>query len=131
MANVATALSPIPVTWSGRNGGYGEITPVVCTFDTLSTALTIYTPATGNYAAITGLVYQEADAHSLTITSGSTDLVTLERAANDSAGMPVGSGGFIVVGEQGEALKLTCTTATVATLLAYVVEFPRINLLGL
>jgi hypothetical protein len=130
MANTATALTKIPVQVSADFKGYQSITPVACTFDTLALDLTIYTPAAANYAAIVGLVYQEADAHNLVITSGSTVLVTLQRAANDSAGLPVGAGGCLIVGGLGQALKLQCTTAVIASLLVYVAEFPKINFLG-
>lgn len=130
MANAATPRTPVPVQLSGLFKGYQSVTPIVCTFDTLASDLTIYTPAASNYAAIVGLVYQEADAHNLVITSGSTALVTLQRAANDGIGFAVGSGGLLFVGGLGEALKLQCTTAVIATLLVYVAEFPKINFLG-
>jgi len=127
MANVATARTPVGMAMSSGLQGFSQVTPVVCTFDTLSSALTIYTPAAGNHAAIIGLVYQEASAHSLTITAGSTALVTLERPASAQIIHPVGTTGFIAIGAKGEALALTCTTAVISTLLAYVVEFPSIN----
>ena len=82
MANTATARSAVPVALK-EGFGYAKVTPVVCTFDTLATDLTIFTPTVStNYAAIVGLVYQEASAHSLTITAGSTVLVTLEVPAS-------------------------------------------------
>lgn len=128
MANVATARTAIPMAMSTGKQGFSRVTPVVCTFDTTSSDLTIYTPSIAtNYAAIIGLVYQEALAHSLAITAGSTVLVTLERPANDSIVQTVGTGGFLVIGGVGEALKLRCETAAISSLLVYVVEFPSLN----
>lgn len=128
MANVATALDPIPMAMSTGQQGFSQVTPVICTFDTTASALTIFTPTlTTNYPALIGLVYQDASAHTLTITSGSTAYVTLERTTYDGAALPLGTSGFIVIGQPGEALKLTCGTAAISTLLAYCCEFPSLN----
>lgn len=131
MANTATARTPIPMAMSSGQQGFSQVTPVVCTFDTIDADLTIFTPAkTTNHAAIIGLVYQEADAHTLTIKCGSTTMVALQRTTFDGAGLPLGTGGFLVVGGEGEALILRCGTAAVGTLLAYCVEFPSLNFAG-
>lgn len=128
MANVATSLTAIPMAMSTGRQGFSQVTPVVCTFDTTGSDLTIFTPAlTTNYGAIIGLVYQEASAHTLTIKSGATTYVTFERTTFDGMYEPVGQGGFLIIGGKGEALKLNCGTAAISTLLAYCCEFPSLN----
>jgi hypothetical protein len=128
MANVATTLTAIPMAMSTGLQGFSKITPVVCTFDTTGADLTIFTPELStNYAAIVGLVYEEASAHSLTVKSGSTTYVTLERTTFDGAALSVGTSGFIIIGGRGEALKLNCGTAPISSLLAYCCEFPSLN----
>lgn len=128
MANVATALSPVPMAMSTGRMGFSQITPVVCTFDTTGSDLTIFTPAlTTNYGAIIGMVYEEASAHTLTIKSGSTTLVTFERTTFDGMYLPVGQNGFLALGNKGEALKLNCGTAAVSSMLVYCCEFPSLN----
>ncbi len=131
MANVATALTPIPMAMSTGRQGFSQVTPVVCTFDTTGADLTIFTPTIAtHYGAIIALLYQESSAHSLTIKSGTTTYVTLERNTYEGAALPLGTGGFLIVGGQGEALKLNCGTAAISTLLAYCCEFPSLNFGG-
>lgn len=128
MANTATALTPIPMAMSTGQQGFSQVTPVVCTFDTLASDLTIFTPAIAtNHAAIVAMLYQEADAHTLTLTAGTTQLVTLQRDTYGGVGLSLGTGGFIIVGGAGEALKIQCGTAVIATMLVYCVEFPSLN----
>ena len=128
MANAATARTAIPMAMSTGRQGFSQVTPVVCTFDTLDSDLTVYTPALNtNYAAIIGMLYEESSAHTLTIKAGSTTLVTLERTTYDGSGFPLGTGGFFVVGGLGEALKLSCGTAAISSMLLYCCEFPSLN----
>lgn len=123
MANTATARSAVPVALK-EGYGYAKVTPVVCTFDTTGSDLTVFTPTVStNYAAIVGLVYQEASAHSLTITAGSTVLVTLEVPASGGLVKSSLCDGPLIVGGQGEALKIQCGTAAVSTMLVYCAEF--------
>lgn len=131
MANVATTLSAIPMAMSSGKQGFSQVTPVVCTFDTLNTDLTIFTPALAtNYAAIIAMLYEEASAHTLTLTSGSTQYVTLERTTFDGIGLPLGTEGFIIVGGLGQALKIQCGTAVISSMLVYCCEFPSLNFAG-
>jgi hypothetical protein len=127
MANVATALPAIPVALNSNYGGYSKVTPVVCTFDTTASDLTIYTPTATNYAAIVGIVYEDASAHSLVFTSGSTVLVTLERTTFEGLSLPIGMSGPLIVGKFGEALKIQCVTAAVSSMLVYVAEFSQLT----
>lgn len=127
MANVATARTAVPVALKA-DIGFSRITPVVCTFDTIDTDLTVYTPASTSIAAIVGLTYQEASAHSLIITAGSTVLVTLEVPASGGlVNIPVGQGPF-VIGGVGEALKIKCGTAAAGSVLLYCAEFTSLVL---
>ena len=128
MANVATTLTAIPMAMSTGRQGFSKVTPVVCTFDTTGEDLTVFTPALAtNYAAIIGMVYQESSAHSLTITSGTTVYVTLESTTFSGVGLPIGTGGFFVIGGKGEALKIQCGTNAISSMLIYCVEFPSLN----
>ena len=126
MANVATARTAVPIALKA-DYGFSKITPVVCTFDTIGSDLTVYTPSTGNYAAIVGLVYQESSAHTLTFTAGSTVLVTLEAPASGSV-VKSDLGRLLVVGGASEALKIQCGTAAVSSMLVYCAEFKSLVL---
>lgn len=131
MANTATTLTAIPMAMASGQQGFSQVTPVVCTFDTVDSDLTVFTPAlTTHYAAIVGMLYEEASAHTLTIKSDTTTLVTLERSAYEGVGLPLGTSGFIVVGALGKALKIRCGTAAVSSMLLYCVEFPSLNFHG-
>lgn len=127
MANAATARSAIPIACT-RDIGYSRVTPVVCTFDTIDSDLTIYTPNAARYAAIVGIVYQESAAHSLSFIAGSTTLVTLEVPANGPAYRVALGEGPIIVGGLGEALRLRCGTAAVSTVIVYCAEFQELVL---
>ncbi len=123
MANVATARTAVPVALK-EGFGYAKVTPVICSFDTTGSDLTVFTPTVStNYAAIVGMVYQEASAHSLTITAGSTALVTLEVPASGGLVKSSLCDGPLIVGGQGEALKIQCGTAAVSSMLLYCAEF--------
>lgn len=125
MANSATAIGTIP--GGLRNLGLGCATVLYkCVFDTADAALTVHTPGTGRYWAITGIHYAEASAHTLTVTSGSTVLAAFENAANTVIHEPVGRI-WLCAAVAAEALKLTCSTAVVSTLLLYVQEFEYLD----
>lgn len=128
MANVATAQTAIQMAMSSGQQGFSQVTPIVCTFDTLATDLTIFTPSIAtNYGAIIGMLYQDASAHTITFTSGTTAYVTLERTTYDGIGLPLGTGGFLFVGARGAAIKIQCGTALISTMLIHCVEFPSLN----
>ena len=128
MANTATTLTAIPMAMSSGRMGFSKVTPVVCTFDTTGADLTVFTPTLStNYAAIIGMIYEEASAHTLILKSGTTTYVTLERTSYDGVGLPLGTGGFFIIGAIGEALKIQCGTAAVSSMLLYCVEFPSLN----
>lgn len=131
MANTATALTPIPMAMSTGRQGFSQVTPVVCTFDTTGSDLTVFTPTLStNYGAIIAMLYESANAHNLILKSGTTTYVTLERTTYDGMGAPLGTGGFLIVGGRGEALKIQCGSAVVASMLVYCVEFPSLNFGG-
>lgn len=127
MANVATALSSIPVKFSHGLQQFGKVTPVICTFDTLASDLTIFTPSiSGYYGAILGMLYESQNAHTLTLKSGSTTYCILERTTFDGLGQPLGPGGVLMVGGAGEALKIAVGSALINTMLVYCAEFPSL-----
>lgn len=131
MANVATTLTAIPMAMSSGKQGFSQITPVIVTMDTTGADLTVFTPSlTTNYPAIISLTYQESSAHTLKFTSGTTVYVTLERSAGDGAGLPVGTGGFVLIGQKGEALKIQCGTNAISSMLLYCCEFPSLCFAG-
>lgn len=127
MANVATAGSPLPIGF--KHSGMGSfVVPVICTFDTTASDLTIYTPSDADaFCALVGLQYAETSAHSLTVKSGSTTLVTYEMPASSGRDCPIGNGLTLSSLVKGEALKLSCGTAVISTLLAYVLEYKQIQ----
>ncbi len=126
MPNLATAQAAIPVGY--KHSGLGAyIIPILCTFDTADSDLTIYTPQEDCYLALVGLQYSEADAHSLTIKSGSTTLITYQMPANSGKDFGIGNGLLCSSLAKGEALKLRCTTATIATILAHVMEYKQLQ----
>lgn len=128
MANVATAQSPLPIEYGHNGAGNSFIIPVIVTMDTTGADLTIYTPAATNFAAIVGIKYSEASAHSLIFKSGSTTLVTLEQAANTVVNHGVGQGIYLAGLAKGDALKINAGTAAVSSILFYVMEFNQLTI---
>jgi hypothetical protein len=125
-ASSGGSLAGIPyaaLTTSGARGSdRGTITTVSLTINLTNTDFTIFTPAADAWAVVIGWVYQEADAHNLTIKSGSTTLTQMERAANSGAGFPCDIARPIFMSQNaGEALKIQSTT-TVVPMLFYVLE---------
>ena len=128
MANVATALPTVPMAMSSGRQGFSQVTPVVVTMDTVASDLTVYTPSIStNYAAIIGISYNNALAHTLTIKSNTTTLVTYSLTTFQGLSEPFGTGGFIAIGKKGEALKINAGTNPILSALLYVVEFPSLN----
>lgn len=125
MANTATALGTIP-GGIRRLGNGCQTVAYLCAFDTTGSALTVHSPDSARYWAIVGIHYAEATAHSLTITAGSTDLVVLENAANTVIHEPCGRI-WLASPVLGGALKITCGTAAVSSLLVYVQEFETLE----
>lgn len=127
MVNVATAQTSLPIGF--KHSGMGSfVVPVICTFDTIDSDLTIYTPSDADaYAALVGLQYAEASAHSLTVKSGTTTLVTYEMPASSGRDCPIENGLILSALAKNEALKLRCGTAVISTLIAYVLEYKQIQ----
>jgi hypothetical protein len=120
MSNAATALTALPVKLYGST----KVTPIVCTFDTISTDLTVYTPGSGKFAAIVGWQYAEATAHNLTVTSGTTALATFEIPASSGRDDKIGQG-VVICTNPGEALKIQ-VSAAVSYMVVYIVETDRL-----
>lgn len=129
MANSATALTPIRILARTPRQPRGVITPVVVVLDTTASALTLYTPEAGKYAALLGMVYAESTAHNLTFTSGSTELCTLEQPANTSVIQPIGRP--MLITNEGEALKITTSVAITGKMLFYIQEIAMLELLSM
>jgi hypothetical protein len=73
------------------------------------------------------MTYEESAAHTLTLKSGTTTYVALERTEFEGFAKAIGTSGFVIVGQPGEALKIRCGTAVVSTMLLYCCEFPGIQ----
>lgn len=120
MANSATAKTPLPISvW-----GVTSVTPVEVVLDTTGSDLTIFTPATGNMAAIVGVNYGETTAHTLTFTSGSDAEVVFEFGANSGISQGIGRELFYV-GQPGNAIKIQTSVAITGAMLFYVIESDR------
>lgn len=128
MANVATAQTPLQVGFK-HSGMGGFIVPVICSFDTVDSDLTIYTPTDADaYLALVGLQYAEASAHSLTIKSDTTTLITYEMPVNSIRDLPIGDRILLSTLAKGVPLKFRCGTAGITSLLAHVMEYKNILL---
>lgn len=127
MANAASAQTAIPIGYSATLGGV-KTTPVIVTFDTTASDLTVYTPAATKYWAIAGLSYCEGDAHSLIIKSGSTTLTTYEFAANSGPAFKLGDGIVLTGLTVGGTLVLRTATANPVPFTIYVQEFTDLRL---
>ncbi len=124
MANLATALTVIPAhVEQGQPSGL--ITPVVAVVDTAGT-LTLFTPTTLNYAACVGMNISESGGFTGVITSGSTDLMALEIAA-DAQPIFKRIGSPLFVGNLGEALKITNASGAITKALFYFMQLGRLS----
>lgn len=125
MANVATALTALPINFCGA-GGNAFLVPVVVTMDTIAADLTIYTPGAANYAAIAGMqMVETTGAVGLTYKSGSTTYLVQELAAGAIIDDKVGEG-LKVIGGKGEALKVNAATTAPSSILFYILEFEQL-----
>ncbi len=126
MANTATALTDVRAQL--RNIVRGELKAYKCVFDTTGSPLDVHTPAADKCVVINGIVYREADAHSLSFISGSTTLVTLQQPAFGGLDISIAKEPYLVT-NLGEKLALQVDTAVIATLLIYVTEISILDLL--
>ena len=116
MANTATQLNPLNM----QNGLSRAITPIVVSFDTINSDLTIYTPDKAQkMVAVVGMAASNTTASNLTVKSGSTTLVTLQLAANQGIYHPIGKPIFVT--QPGQALVMQ-VSAQPFTALIYVVQ---------
>lgn len=115
MANSATVKEKLDVSVTRTAASL-----ITVTIDTVDTDLTIYTPATDNYAMITGMQYSITSAHNLTIKSGTDTLVKFERT---EGGLTIPLADAWIIGAKGEALKIASSVA-IANMLVYVEEVP-------
>lgn len=120
MANTATALTPIDIL-IGKTGKGGLVVPYVVVFDTTASDLTVHTPASDTYAAIIGIQYAEASAHTFTVKSNTTTLVAYEMPANSGKYSELGK--IVVAAKKGESLVIRADTAVISSMLLYVAEF--------
>jgi len=122
-ANAATAQTAHGM----RIAGAGPVTPYVVSFDTTASDLTIVTPGSDKMACVVGMAMAETSATNVTFKSGTTSLLTLELAANQVFGAPIGAP--IVCTQPGEALKMQVSVA-VTSMLLYVLQAPFLNFTG-
>ena len=129
MANSSTAGTALGAQIPGfmKKSGAVRVTPYRIVIDTIDTDLIIASPDAGHHALLLGLSYCEADAHNLTIKSGSTTEVTLQFAANTPVVIPVTKHPIIVT-DAGEDLIFSSSVA-IGTMLAYVAEADTFSLL--
>lgn len=120
-ANSATVQTALPI----RVNGLGPVYPYVVAFDTTSSDLTIRTPSSGNMVCIVGMQMSETNAANLIFTSGSTQLLTLELAANQGVYDPIDEGASFCT-QPSEALKIQ-TSAAITNMLLYVIEAKYLN----
>jgi hypothetical protein len=121
MANSSTLVQKLPCSFASAS--FSQVFQYAVVFDTLTSDLTIHTPATGNRAAVVGVLYAEADAHNLIWKSASTTLVTLQMPASSGQFKGCGPGdGAIVIAKVNEALIAQVTTAVISSMLVYVAE---------
>lgn len=120
MANTSTLVQRIPCSFGPA--GFSQVYQYTVAFDTLTSDLTIHTPATGNRAAVVGLYYADTTAHNLIWKSASTTLVTIEKPVNSGESKGLGLDGALVVTKVSEALIAQVTTGLVSSLLVYVAE---------
>jgi hypothetical protein len=124
MANSSTALNDVPAGYSQADS-ITEVRRVI--IDTVDTALTVLTPATGKYWAITGLQYAAAAAHNLTIRSGAQDLLQYELAANTGIFHPVDSG-IMLFGNAADDILEIESSAAIGSMIFYIQEFTTLPL---
>lgn len=123
MNTVTTLANDLPISFD-HGARFRSCEVLLCNFDTLASALTVFTPDSDKLWGIAGILYSHTAAHNLTFTSGSTDIVTLPMNAGGLAkGVGVGDGILVSGLAIGDALKLTIGTALVAQILLYVVQF--------
>lgn len=97
-----------------------NVTPIAVTFAAPDTDYTIATPTGSNRIFLCGMVYQEADAHTLTFKSGSNIIATMQRTTFDGNWNGITKEVFLV-SEPGEALKVR-SSATIVDILFYTFE---------
>lgn len=116
MANSATVKEKLDISVTRTAASL-----ITVTIDTVDTDLTIYTPASDNYAIITGIQYAISSSHNLTIKSGSDILVKFERG--DTSGLSVPLADAWLIGAKGEAL-IIASSAAIDNMCVYVEEVP-------
>lgn len=125
MANTATLIQKIPAF--DKEKDFTEVLQYKVTIDTLSTDLTIHTPAAGNRVGIMGIIYTEADAASLEFKTASTSLLTLEMPASSGIVKEISSLPLPIITKAGEALKINVTGNNISTMLLVVAEFSTLR----
>lgn len=123
-ANSATNQSVLPITFA-KAENQTVVTPVVVTFDTTGSDLTVYTPASGNMACLVGASFSDSTAANLTIKDGSTSLVVWELAAYQGL-LERLDGGVVLCGTNSNAIKMQ-VSAVISTMVLYFIEAPRLR----
>ena len=123
MGNSIVTLTALPAHFRLGNPK-GKITPVQVTFDVTAGDETLYTPASGNFAALVGMVLGDTTAANITFTSGSTVLAIVERAANDTP-LIVPINRPILLGQVGEAFKMA-SSAAISDAMLYFTEYHQL-----
>lgn len=125
MANSATLGDPLPIRY--RAGSIlGGVYPVTIVMDTTGVDLTIFDPGADRFCALVGIQYAEADAHNLTIKSGTTVLTTYQMPVNGGLSIPIGAPILSTLAKN--SVLAFNTSVAIATILAYVIEYEQLTI---
>jgi len=108
MANSSTILGAegLPISYHG-----GRIIPLLVSIDTIDTDLDLYDTPEDEHAAIVGMIYTIAGAHTLTVKSGVVPLAALVRAANQEMREALGRGVLWATINKGNNLSVASNVA--------------------
>jgi hypothetical protein len=123
--NSTTDLGTLPVVIQGERY---DAKMYLVAIDTTGTDQTIHTPASTNTACITGMYFLDSAAQDVSIKLNASVYITLKLAANQGVfDKMTGLGGICSV--IGQPIKVK-SSGTMATMLFYVIETPRLKFGG-
>lgn len=127
MANAATFLALLQAKFpADRAGGFAYIAQYSCTFDTLATPLTIFTPVSGKNGIVLGYSYAATAAHDVSWYSGANLIVKYQMPANSQVFRGITScEGSEIITKPGEALKVQIDTALINSMVVYVASLEQ------
>lgn len=108
MANSSTVLGVdgLPISYYG-----GRVLQLLVVIDTINTDLALFDTPVDEYAAIIGMTYSIAGAHTLTVKSNITALAALVRAANQEMREQLGKGILWAGINKGDDIKVASDVA--------------------